>query len=165
MTPRKMPLPPPPPQEPGTQYFTLTPEDWCVPALGGRRPAPVLEPRPQEGTRRHGGIGYELVLATAVPQLGAQEAERALPAFLQQREEEAAELERMKKISDKIFAGLPVSAAEMTAWRQWAGAPSQPSSSGGKRRKKRKRRKKKVPKRHSSSSLRFGAMDQGNMFE
>ena len=154
------PPPSPPPKEPGTQYFTLTPQDWCVPVLGGMRPAPVLEARPQEGTRRHGGIGYELVLATAVPQLGALEAERALPAFLERmEEEEAAEMERMKKINDKILARIPVSAAEMAAWRQWqlAGAPSQPSSPGSKRRKKRKRRKKKVPNTHSSSHFLQGS--------
>ena len=83
----------PTPHEPGTQHFKLDDED-SVPELGGTRPDRLVDVRPQEGTRRHGGIGYELVLATAVPQLGAQEAECALPAFLKQQkeEEEAAEV-------------------------------------------------------------------------
>ena len=69
-------------------------------------------------------------------------------------------MERMQEINQKILARIPVSSAEMAAWRQWqwAGAPSQPSSSsGGKKRKKRKRRKKKVPKTHSSSHFLQGS--------
>ena len=75
-------------QEPGTQYYAMTPEDWCVPELGGGRPAPVLEPRPPEGMGRHTGVGYEVLLDVRVPKMGAQDAERALPAFLQRRKED-----------------------------------------------------------------------------
>ena len=139
-----------------------------MPELGGGRPAPVLEPRPPEGMGRHTGVGYEVLLNVRVPQMGAQEVERALPAFLQRRkeEEEAAEAERMEEINEKVLAKIPLSSAEKAAWLQWMGliSPSS-SSSGAKRRKKRKRRKKKVPKTYSSSSLRFGAVHQGNKLE
>ena len=37
-----------------------------APAAG--RPAPLMEVLPQVGLGRHGGMGYELVLASAVPQ-------------------------------------------------------------------------------------------------
>ena len=126
-----------------------------MPELGGGRPAPVLEPRPPEGMGRHTGVGYEVLLDVRVPQMGAQEAERALPAFLQRRkeEEEAAEEERMEKINEKVLAQIPLSSAERAACLQWMGLSSSSSSSGAKRRKKRKRRKKKVPKMYSSSHL------------
>ena len=42
------------------------------------------EVRPQGMLQRHTGVGYELVQAVR-PLLGAQEAERALPAFLQRK--------------------------------------------------------------------------------
>ena len=78
-----------------------------MPELGGGRPAPVLEPRPPEEIGRHTGVGYEVLLDVRVPQMGAQEAERALPAFLQQqKEEEAAEMERMQEINQKILARI-----------------------------------------------------------
>ena len=41
-----------------------------APAAG--RPAPFPEVLPQAGLGRHGGVGYELVLANAVPQLGVE---------------------------------------------------------------------------------------------
>ena len=132
------------------------------------RAAALQEPRPQVGMGRHRGIGYELVLNPVLPPLGAQEAERALPAFLQQREGEAkaAGEKRIEEINEKVLAKIPLSSAERAAWRQWMGLWSQPSSSsGGKSWKKRKRRKKKVPKTHSSSSLRRGVGDQGTMIE
>ena len=61
--------PPPPPQGPGTQHYTM--DDECVPELGGRRPDPVQDPGPLvEGSGRHCGSGFELVLDATVPQLG-----------------------------------------------------------------------------------------------
>ena len=56
-----------------------------APAAG--RPAPLMEVLPQVGLGRHGGIGYELVLASALPQ-GYQEAETSLPAFLKREKRE-----------------------------------------------------------------------------
>ena len=104
------------------QHFTLDDDD-SMPELGGMRPDRLVDVRPQERTRRHGGIGYELVLATAVPQLGAQEAECALPAFLQQQEEaKAAEEEEGERLNDKIFARIPLSSRETAVWRRWGRA-------------------------------------------
>ena len=45
-------------------------DEGVAPAAG--RPAPFPEVLPQAGLERHGGIGYELVLANAVPQLGVE---------------------------------------------------------------------------------------------
>ena len=50
------------------EYFDLNSDDG-KPARGVR-PAALEEPRPQEGTRRHTGKAYELVLDPVVPQLG-----------------------------------------------------------------------------------------------
>ena len=61
-------MPPPLPQAAGTQYFSKAVDDEEVPAA--ERPPPLREVGPQPGDRRHGGIGYELVLSNAVPQLG-----------------------------------------------------------------------------------------------
>ena len=52
-----------------TEYFTIDTND--APEAG--RPTPLAEVRPLCGVARHGGIGYELVLATAMPQLGVEE--------------------------------------------------------------------------------------------
>ena len=41
-------------------------------APAAERPAPFPEVLPQAGLGRHGGVGYELVLANAVPQLGVE---------------------------------------------------------------------------------------------
>ena len=57
-------------EESGTQHYTME-EDESVPELGGR-PAPLVEPRPQEEIRRHKGVGFELVLDPVVPQLGQE---------------------------------------------------------------------------------------------
>ena len=157
------------------EYFDLTSDDGRPAGWGrGERPAALEEPRPQEGTRRHGGIGYELVLETAVPQLGAQEAECALPDFLEQKQEEKKAEE--KRVFKKVEANIPLSSEERAVFRRaeraflrrWAGLDEPSSSSRGKRRKKRKRREKKLPKTSSSSFFRGscgGAGDQGIMHE
>ena len=60
------------PEDALPQYFaTDTGEDVGeAPAAG--RPAPLLEVRPQEGLRRHTGVGFEVVLDPVVPQLGRE---------------------------------------------------------------------------------------------
>ena len=65
-------VPPPPPQAAGAQYFAMNADEdeGMAPAAG--RPAPFPEVLPQAGLGRHGGVGYELVLANAVPQLGVE---------------------------------------------------------------------------------------------
>ena len=55
----------------GTQNFFF--DDGSLPELGGARPDRLVDVKPQAGLRRHGGIGYELVLETAVPQIGVEE--------------------------------------------------------------------------------------------
>ena len=90
------------------------------------------------GQAAHGGR----LRACARPRVaaaGAQEAEKALPAFLKKEEEKSAE----EEINDRISKRLPVSAA----WRQWAGLPplSSSSSTKGNRRKKRKKQLPKIP--------------------
>ena len=62
-----------------------------------------MEVLPQVGLERHGGIGYELVLARAVPQ-GVWEAETALHAFLkgEKEKEEAKEQEKKKALTRKV---------------------------------------------------------------
>ena len=90
----------------------------------------------EEETRRHGGIGYELVLANAVPQLGGEEVQDLfLSAFRR------IMLEEKKADKDQEKAG-------------------------NKMRKKRKRRKQKLPKAPLPLPLpRRSAVDQGIMFE
>ena len=62
-----------------------------------------MEVQPQAGLGRHGGIGYELVLASAVPQ-GVWEAETALHAFLkgEKEKEEAKAKEKEKAATRKV---------------------------------------------------------------
>ena len=59
-----------PSQAAGAVYFEMDTgeDDGSAPAAG--RPAPLLEVLPQEGTRRHTGEAFELVLDPVVPQLG-----------------------------------------------------------------------------------------------
>ena len=52
----------PTPQEPGTQYYGLGDDD-SVPEIGGARPTPFVEVRPQGKVERHAGIGFKLVTA------------------------------------------------------------------------------------------------------
>ena len=50
----------------------------------GTRPAPVQEPRPQEGIQRYTGVGFELVLDPVVPQMvQLVEVVRPVPAVFQ----------------------------------------------------------------------------------
>ena len=70
-----------PPQAAGAQYFAMNADEdeGVAPAAG--RPAPFPEVLPQAGLGRQGGVGYELVLANAVPQLGVElDAEQHLVA-------------------------------------------------------------------------------------
>ena len=135
----------PPPQGPGTQYFTM--DEESVPELGG----------PEAGVR-HSGVGFEVLLDVRVPQLGREVVEEPSADLLKKKvavdERRAREKEalnkRMWEINRKITSDILVSAEEMAAWRRWGGLP--PSSSKAViKRKKRKRRKKKLPKTHSSS--------------
>ena len=48
--------------------------------LLGVRPAPVQEPRSQEGIQRHTGVGFELVLDPVVPQMAEQLLKVVAPA-------------------------------------------------------------------------------------
>ena len=115
----------PTPQEPGTQHFKLDDED-SVPELGGTRRDRLVDVRPQEGTRRHTGVGCELVLDPVVPQLDRGRCE-VVPLV---------ELYRL--------GFWPV---EETGRGSWS------SNKMAGRRKRKKRRKKKVPKSSSSSLL------------
>ena len=131
----------------GAEYYSLDAED--APAAG--RPTPLAEVRPQSGVARHGGIGYELVLATALPKIGVEEDMRgAVGAGL-----------------IRAIRNLQAEQEEIARARE-----SESSSKRNKiRRKKRKRRKKKLPKTHSSSSLlrqsnsQGGAGDEGQMHD
>ena len=60
-----------------------------------------MEVLPQVGLERHGGIGYELVLARAVPQ-GVWEAETALNAFLKGEKEKEEAKEKNKAMTRKV---------------------------------------------------------------
>ena len=66
-----------PPTKHGTQYYGLDDND-SVPELNGVRPAPLWEPLPQARHQRHCGIGFELVLDTAVPQRGRKVVEERM---------------------------------------------------------------------------------------
>ena len=61
-----------PPQAAGVQYFAMDTGEDVEEAPAAGRPAPLLEVRPQEGLRRHTGVGFELVLDLVVPQLGRE---------------------------------------------------------------------------------------------
>ena len=70
----------------GTQHNTME-EDESVPELGGR-PAPFVEPRPQEEIRQH-KVGFELVLDPVVPQLRHELAEE--PTVVSQFQQHSVE--------------------------------------------------------------------------
>ena len=139
-----------------------------MPALGGMWPAPVLEPRPQEGTRRHTGEAYELVLDPVVPQLGRDLTVLPDPGARQFTEG----LDLVGGVCGLDFSrGLQdvlVQAAEHQKRQREQEDGGSRSSNKGKKGKKRKRRKKKLPKGSSSSfplDLRGGAGDQDTMFD
>ena len=58
-----------PPQAAGAQHFAMDAGRTMEEAPAAGRPAPLLEVRPQEGLRRHTGVGFELLLDPVVPQL------------------------------------------------------------------------------------------------
>ena len=92
-----------PSQVAGAVYYEMDTgeDDGSAPAAG--RPAPLMEVLPQAGVGRHGGIGYELVLSSTVPQ-GFQEAETALHVFLKmvKEREEAKAKEKEKAAARKV---------------------------------------------------------------
>ena len=129
----------PTPQEPSTQLFKLDDED-SVPELRGTRPDRLVDVRPQTRLGRHGGIGYELMLSTAVPQ-GALEEEIVAPGFLRSMLEDEVEEKDQRKAGHKM-----------------------------KRKMRKRRKKKTPKTHSSSSLLhrgnsRSGAGDQGFMHE
>ena len=95
-----------PPQAAGAQYFAMDAGEDTGQAPAAKRPAPLLDVLPLVGLGLHGGIGSELVLASAVPQLGAHEAETTLPDFLKavrgERMEENGKEKDQGKAGNKI---------------------------------------------------------------
>ena len=124
-------------------------DDGSVPELGGARPDRLVDVRPQAGLRRHGGIGHELVLETAVPQLGVEEDVHGAVR---------------KDLADRFVNWM----AEYERRRIQAASARSSSSKGNKMRRKKK---KKTPKTHSSSSFicqsssRGGVGIQGTMHD
>ena len=118
----------PTPQAAGTEYFSTAVDDEEVPAA--ERPAPLMEVLPQVGLERHGGIGYELVLSSTVPQ-GVQEAETDLHVFLKMVEEweKAKEQEKEKAVARKVTVqAIP----EVQIGASSHAAPPQERKGGGK---------------------------------
>ena len=80
---------------------------WTPGRTQGRHKPPggqhrcLSEVLPLSGLGRHGGIGYELVLSSAVTQ-GYQEAETTLPAFLKREREKEEAREREKVMNRKV---------------------------------------------------------------
>ena len=153
-----------PPPPPGPQFFIL--DDESVPELSGLRPAALVEPRPQEGIRRHTGEAHELVLDPVVPQLGRDLA--VLPDPVVRQFFEALEVvggvygpDVVRGFQD-VLAQAAVKHQEEQREQEDGGARS--SNKMGKKGKKRKRRKKKLPK-GPCSSPRHGVGDQDTMFE
>ena len=60
----------PPTKAAGAVYYEMDTGEDDGSAPAPMRPAPFLEMLPQEGTRRHTGMAFELVLDPVVPQLG-----------------------------------------------------------------------------------------------
>ena len=71
-----------------------------MPELGGARPDRLVDVRPQARLGRHGGIGYELVLSTAVPQ--ALEEEVVAPGFMRGMLEDEAEEKDQRKAGNRM---------------------------------------------------------------
>ena len=57
----------------GAEYFEMGFGEDVGQAPAAGRPAPLLEVLPQARFGQHGGIGYELVPSSVVPQLGGDE--------------------------------------------------------------------------------------------
>ena len=120
----------PTPQAAGTQYFYTAVDDEEVPAA--ERPPPLREARPQEGTRRHMGMAFELVLDNVVPQLGRGPVD--VPGSV-------------------LIDRLTQAVLEIQREREQEGGGSRSSNKMGGRRKRKKRRKKKLPESSSSYLL------------
>ena len=132
------------------EYFDLNSDDGRP--AGGVRPAALEEPRPQEGTRRHTGEAYELVLDPVVPQLGQatpEQPDALLHQFLAAYELVGRELglDRSLSLRDAVSQAVREQAAEQEV-RECEEGDGGPRSSNkmGKKGKRRKRRKKKLPK-------------------
>ena len=96
----------PPPPAAGAKYFSM---DVDEEAPAAARPAPVVEVQPQAGDRRHGGIGYELVLSTTVPRVMEDEAwDPDVLIFLRAMKEEADEKEEKETGKKKQKGGAQV---------------------------------------------------------
>ena len=149
------------PQAAGAVYFEMDTgeDDGSAPAAG--RPAPLLEVLPQGGLGRHGGIGYELVLSTAVPQLGRDIVDNPHVMELIWWEQ----LWRHGAVRDseaarRLAVDVPKHKAEYEQPVQVARGSRSSNKVGG-RRKRKKRRKKKVPKTSSSTFSRCRVRNQG----
>ena len=124
-----------------------------------------MEPRPQEGIRRHTGEAYELVLDPVVPQLGRDltvlpdpEARKFFEAL------EAVSEASGRDVARDLQDMLAQAAERQEGQREQEDAGARSSNKMGKKGKRRKKRKKKLPK-GSSSSPRPGVGDQGTMIE
>ena len=138
----------PPPA--GTQHFKLDDED-SVSELYGGRPAELEEPRPQAGDERHGGVGWELVMNTSVPQLGWDVTEHPPAMELYWWEKLWRHgTARNSEAALRLTADVPKLRAQYQQ-RMQAASGSRSSNKVGGRRKKKKRRKK-LPKTSSSHS-------------
>ena len=130
---------PPPPAAGAVCYEMDTGEDdGSAPAAG--RPAPLLEVLPQEGTRRHTGSGYELVLEIMVPQLGW--AYNDVPGSVY--------IDGLARVVQKVL--------DEREGREHGGGEARSSNKMPGRRKRKKRRKKKLLKASSSTSSRRRAV-------
>ena len=94
-------------------------------APAAERPAPLKEVLPQVGIGRHGGIGYELVLSNAMPQLDRDRG----------KEFGVAEF---KVLERRMMAGMQTVLKEREQRKQEGGGsrPSREGGEGGRRRRR-----------------------------
>ena len=86
------------PQAAGARYFAMDAGEDTGQAPAAERPSPLREVGPQAGVGRHGGIGFEPVLSTAVPRVMEDEAlDPGVLIFLRVMKEEADEKEEKEK--------------------------------------------------------------------
>ena len=120
------------------------------------------------GDERHGGVGWELVVDTSVPQLGWDLT--VLPDLNARRFLECTEV-LGGMYGPEVAQGIQGIFAQAAARREMPREPedgeARSSNKMGKKGKRRKRRKKKLPKSSSSflHGLRGGMGDQGILFE
>ena len=69
----------------------------------------------------------------------------------EEKQKEEEHEERMLELNRRVRSDLPLSHADLEAWRRWSENVLSSSSSAGKRRKRKKRRKRRLPR---TSSLR-----------